>query len=103
MRGRIVVGRHEHAFACAASERPKRFYMLSPAPVGLLAALAFSLNAHHLLFGRPPLECLFTSAPILGLTTSLLNPTIARLNKKAGLPAPSRTERFGKNKLRIDI
>ena len=76
-----------------------------PQPLGaaLLAAfIGISLNLHYVLLGRPLLEGLLTSRPVLALGNGAFGVGVRQAMTKEGVPVPDRTETYARG-LPIDI
>ena len=73
-----------------------------------LAALSLAavlLNLHYVLLGRPLLEALLTSRPVLTLGNAVGAAVIRRNMLQQGVPAPDRTERYSSTPggMRVDV
>ena len=76
-----------------------------PQPLGAALLAAFigtSLNLHYVLLGRPLLEGLLTSRPVLALGNGAFGVGVRQAMTKEGVPVPDRTETYAPG-LPIDI
>eukprot|EP00908_Phaeocystis_cordata_P016012 Transcript_27223.p1 GENE.Transcript_27223~~Transcript_27223.p1 ORF type:complete len:429 (+),score=167.22 Transcript_27223:213-1499(+) len=77
--------------------------MQQPLVAALVAALiVITLNLHYVLLGRPVLEGLLTSRPVLALGNGLFGVGVRQAMTKEGVPVPDRTEVYARG-LPIDI
>ena len=76
--------------------------MLAPVAPASLVAAALLLNLHYPFLGRPVLEGLLTSRPVLGLGNAAFGLGVTQLMRKQGVPQPDRCERYSSSGV-VDI